>query len=114
MRWQINSTLYNDNQKGLGFETRMNWQTPSLIITGNWIAAKIDDFNSRVYFWELNLPGEMNSVAISEDKQLVGVKIQIKSKKNYQMYMRWRAVWNNLSFIGTPEQRSALALQIIF
>ena len=92
----------------------MNWQTPSLIITGNWIAAKIDDFNSRVYFWELNLPGEMNSVAISEDKQLVGVKIQIKSKKNYQMYMRWRAVWNNLSFIGTPEQRSALALQIIF
>ncbi len=114
LRWQINSTLYNDNQKGLGFETRMNWQTPSLIITGNWIAVKIDDFNSRVYFWELNLPGEMNSVAISEDKQLVGVKIQIKSKKNYQMYMRWRAVWNNLSFIGTPEQRSALALQIIF
>lgn len=114
LRWQINSTIYNNSNSGLGFETRAHWKTSKLVITGSWIAAKIDNYNSRVYFWDLNLPGEMNSVAVSDNKQLIGIRIQIKGKNNYQLYMRWRATWNTMNFTGTPEQRSALAIQIIF
>lgn len=114
IRWQINSTSYNNESKGLGLETRVNWKTQSFVITGSWIAAQIDDYNGRVYFWDLNLPGEMRSVAISHNKQLLSFRIRIKNKNNYQLYMRWRSAWDSINFTGTAEQTYALAIQIIF
>ncbi len=114
LRWQINSTFYNNESQGLGIETRFNWKIPNFVITGSWITANVDDYNGRVYFWNLNLPGEMRSLAVSDNKQLLGFKIKMKSKNNYQIYVRWRSAWKTMNFSGTPDQRYALAIQIIF
>ena len=114
VRWQINSTFYNNESQGLGIETRFNWKIPNFVITGSWITANVDDYNGRVYFWDLNLPGEMRSLAVSDNKQLLGFKIKMKSKNNYQIYVRWRSAWKTMNFSGTPDQRYALAIQIIF
>ena len=113
VRWQINSTFYNNESQGLGIETRFNWEIPNFVITGSWITANVDDYNGRVYFWDLNLPGEMRSLAVSDEKQLLGLKIKMKSKNNYQIYMRWRSAWDSMNFSGTADQRYALAIQII-
>jgi hypothetical protein len=85
-----------------------------LAIRGSWIAAQIDDFNGRVYFWDLNLPGEMRSVAISQNKQILGFRVQMKPNNNYRLYMRWRSSWNSIRFSGTAMQSYALAIQINF
>ena len=97
----------------MGIETRFNWEIPNFVITGSWITANVDDYNGRVYFWDLNLPGEMRSLAVSDEKQLLGLKIKMKSKNNYQIYMRWRSAWDSMNFSGTADQRYALAIQII-
>jgi len=114
IRWQVNSTSYNDESKGVGFETQFNWKIQQFAIRGSWIAAQIDDFNGRVYFWDLNLPGEMRSVAISQNKQILGFRVQMKPNNNYRLYMRWRSSWNSIRFSGTAMQSYALAIQINF
>ncbi len=114
VRWQINSTFYNDESQGLGVETWFNWKISNFFISGSWITANVDDYNGRVYFWDMNLPGEMRSLAVSDNKQLLGLKIKMKSTNNYQIYMRWRSAWNSMNFSGTADQRYALAIQIIF
>lgn len=114
IRWQINSTLYNEISEGLGIETRIDWKPPGFVITASLITAQVDDYNSRLYFWDLNLPGEMRSVAISETRQLLGLRIQLKNNNNYRLYARWRATWDNINFVGTAEQIYAFAIQINF
>ena len=98
----------------MGFETQFNWKIQQFAIRGSWIAAQIDDFNGRVYFWDLNLPGEMRSVAISQNKQILGFRVQMKPNNNYRLYMRWRSSWDSIRFSGTAMQSYALAIQINF
>jgi hypothetical protein len=76
--------------------------------------AQIDDYNSRVYFWDINLPGEMRSLAVSHSGQLIGLRIQMKKTNNYQISFRTRYEWNSLKFLGTPEISTAFSLQINF
>jgi len=111
-RWQVNSTLYNNESDGVGLETQFNWKTDNLVLRGSWIVAQINDYNGRVYFWDLNLPGEMKSVAVSQDKQMLGIKIQMHSQNNYRLYLRWRSSWDSIHFNGTAKHSYAFAIQM--
>jgi len=114
LRWQFITTNYAEHSIGYGLETKCNLRISPTTITLSWIMAQIDDYNSRVYFWDINLPGEMRSLAVSHSGQLIGLRIQMKKTNNYQISFRTRYEWNSLKFLGTPEISTAFSLQINF
>lgn len=113
VRWQINVVDAGYSSVGYGLESRLNMRKNSLSMTGSWIISKIDNYNSRVYFWDINLPGEMRSIAISESAQLLGVRLKFK-KDHYQICFRTRYTWNSYNFSGTTDNSSAFSIQINF
>ena len=113
IRWQINTASFNKNESnGYGLETRILFKGNNVVSTASWIVAKVNDYSGRVYFWGLNLPGEMNSVAISHNGQQLGARIQLLKRDNYRIFARYRIKWPSLKFEGTTVKTGALAIQI--
>lgn len=113
IRWQINTATFNMNPSwGYGLETRIRFKGNNYGATVSWIVSKVDDYNSRIYFWGLNLPGEMNSIAVSRDSQQIGARIQISDHSNYRIFIRYRVRWSFTTFKGTTDKTGALAIQI--
>ncbi len=113
IRWQINIATFNKNAShGYGLETRIAFKGEHFSSTVIWIISKINDYNSRIYFWGLNLPGEMNSIAVSNNGQQIGTRIQIFKKDNYRVFLRCRVRWSTYALLGTSHKIGALAIQI--
>ena len=113
IRWQINTASFNKNEAyGYGTETRILFKGNNVVLTASWIVSNVSDYKGRIYFWGLNLPGEMNSVSVSQRGQQFGARIQLLKRDNYRIFVRYRIKWPSLKFEGTTHKTGALAIQI--
>jgi hypothetical protein len=64
------------------------------------VGAKVEDFDSRVYFWDVNLPGEMRSTMYSQDASSIGLKIVYNKRGRWYSGVRYRMKWDGLSLSG--------------
>lgn len=114
LKWTLNFVNYNQGSTAVGLESKLNYSISSWTVTANWIVSFIQGSGARLYFWDLNLPGEMSNFSISESGHVTGFRVLLKSNHGYQLHFRWRCEWDSLEFAATPETFSSIAIQMNF
>ncbi len=111
--WQLNSTVYNDNnERSIGMETKIATHYDHVSMTISWIMAAVDSHAGRLYFWALNLPGEMSSIMINKPSQHLALRMYLTNFAQYNIYFRLRLKWPSLNFASTAAITGAFALQV--
>ena len=71
----------------------------------------IDHFDSRVYFWDVNLPGEMLTRMIPHSSHSQGVKILFNISNASQLGLKIRINYLELSLNSNVDISSGLFIQ---
>ena len=103
LRLQIQETKAGNDQKivtGKGAASRIWFTLRPWGIELDWVSAKVEDYDSRIYFWDVNLPGEMRSTMYSKDASSVGVKVVYNTKRGWYSGIRYRIKWEENSSTG--------------
>ena len=100
--------------QGFGVDLRLSYMPSRMRIDLDWVSAWVNDYNARLYFWDINLPGEMRSRLYSKDSHSIGVKTMLKADNRSTLAFRFRRVWVNLPFSGIFDNEGALILQVSF
>ncbi len=93
LKLQINYSCYSaakQNSSGFGWESRLRWVGSVVGIETDWVNTRVDDFDSRLYFWDLNLPNEMRSRVYSRSGNYPGFKVVLDLKQDYRISGRIR------------------------
>ena len=66
-----------------------------------------------IYFWDVNLPGEMTTRVCTKDRISPAIKIPYQTNSGFELGFRLRAQWEDFDFRGTPEIFGALVFEIM-
>ena len=77
----------------------------------DYVSAKVEDYDSRIYFWDVNLPGEMRSTMYSKDASSVGVKVVYNTKHGWYSGIRYRIKWEENSITGLPTSSAGVFIR---
>ena len=105
----ISDTL---TENGVGIESLWTWHTKNVTAVFHWVSTWIDSYDSRVYFWDINLPGEMRSKMFSTNVHSPAVKILYITENNFRIGYRIRSVYETIDLTGGPKIESALIFDI--
>ena len=96
----------------MGKESLWTWRTKNVTTVFHWVTTWIDSYNSRVYFWDINLPGEMRSRIFSTNIYSPAIKILYITKNNFQIGYRIRAAYKTRDLRDVPKIESGLVFDI--
>lgn len=68
------------------------------------VYTDVDDFGSRIYFWDINLPGEMRSTMYSRNATSAGIKVAYNTKRGWYSGIRFRVIWGESNATGSPKK----------
>jgi len=105
--------LANQASIGYGVENLWSGKWPSWTITVDWIVTWVDRYESRVYFWDINLPGEMRSVAYAATGQSWGLRIQYRQRPALYWGLRIRSTWKDILFQAPSVVTGSLVLETV-
>lgn len=91
---QVSHTSFitdDDHSTGLGLEGLLRWQWANYKFEIDWVQTRVENYDSRLYFWDLNLPNEMRSRVYTATGYYPGFKLAIGTKQNY--YIAGRIRW---------------------
>ena len=103
----------NQISTGYGVENLWSGKWPPWVITVDWIVTRVDQYESRVYFWDINLPGEMRSVAYTATGQSWGLRLQYRQGPFLYWGLRLRSTWKNPLLHTSPMLTGSLALETV-
>nr|MBC8400018.1 hypothetical protein [Candidatus Neomarinimicrobiota bacterium] len=81
----------DNHSTGLGLEGLLRWQWANYKFDIDWVQTRVENYDSRLYFWDLNLPNEMRSRVYTATGYYPGFKLAIGTKQNY--YIAGRIRW---------------------
>ena len=105
----ISDTL---TENGVGIESLWTWHTKNVKAVFHWVSTWIDSYDSRIYFWDINLPGEMRSRMFSTNAHSPAVKILYITENNFRIGCRIRSVYETIDLRSVPKIESALIFDI--
>jgi len=109
---QINITESNEDiGYGINYRLDKNWHQWNFIFDGT--SSSVESFDARIYFWDVNLPGEMRSRMVSFSGHNLGFRFSY-SNNSYRLSMRLSSTWKNLNFKIKPVVSSGLLLESFF
>jgi hypothetical protein len=111
-----NSRFKNDIEhfRSIGIQEKLTMTFTSFAIEFQWIVVNSQDFTSRLYFWDVNLPGEMRSRVFTSDSHSPAVKILFSPSSTTRVGCRYRLIWSGNEFHPYPKQEGALLVETIF
>ncbi len=77
---------------GIGFVPTFNWKLKHLSVAVDWVVVRVPDYDHRLYFWDLNLPGEMRSRVYSGSGNYPGIRLEWKNGKDFNLSIRIRQI----------------------
>jgi hypothetical protein len=77
----------------------------------DWMGAKVNHFDSRVYFWDVNLPGEMLTRMIARSKHSQGFKVLFNISNESKLGLKIRVNYIDLSFNSGVDISGGLFIQ---
>lgn len=83
----------------------------------NWVGFVSDDYQSRVYVWDLNLPGELRSHSFSPTGQSLALLFRFSTSTGATFSARVRSTWKFSRFTGEwfqPDLEGAIQMDIAF
>ncbi len=109
---QLNVTAANESM-GYGINYRMDKQISHVNYIFDWTSSDVKSFDARIYFWDINLPGEMRSKMVSYIGHNLGIRVVFKSEQ-YRLSFRLSSTWKNSYLNIHPEVNSGLLLESYF
>jgi len=118
-RWKIQFNrviqIVNRSQgKGRGLSIAGTWSRTYFTLSLNWILIKMDTVPARLYFWDINLPGEMRNRSFARSGHSPALIFRTRRFWGSEIGFRIRAIWQNYSFEQTPGIDSAFFLESRF
>lgn len=105
--------LYKNYSKALGIDANFWLELDQLSIYFDMVTVFTNDSSAWIYFWDVNLPGEMTTRVYTKDTFSPAFKILYDTNTGLEFGIRARAQWKNFDFTGTPNIYGALVLDII-
>lgn len=99
--------------KAYGLDTQIWWEIENVSIFFDIVTTFTTGGSAWIYFWDVNLPGEMTTRVYTKDSISPAVKILYQTNSGFELGFRLRAQWENFDFSGTPQLFGALALEIL-
>ncbi len=116
-KFEISSTKFeNDFEwfKSIGVQEKITASFETISLELQWIIIQSNDYASRLYFWDVNLPGEMRNRVFSYDSHSPAVKCMFYSSTSTRIGMRYRLIWDGFTFHPDPHQEGALMIEASF
>ncbi|MCH8068345.1 MAG: hypothetical protein IID16_03580 [Candidatus Marinimicrobia bacterium] len=85
---------------GYGLSTKILYYGKQYHFSANWVGFVVDDFKSRIYVWDVNLPGELRSKAFFPTGQSVALLFRVKTITNATISARIRSTWEFSRYTG--------------
>ncbi len=114
LRFQIQETIAGNEEAvvvGKGAATRIWFDFRHWAIELEWVSAKVEDYDSRIYFWDVNLPGEMRSTMYSKDASSFGLKLVYNTKRGWYSGIRYRIKWEENSPLDKPSSSAGVFIR---
>jgi len=96
-----------------GLDTQIWWEIENVSIFFDVVTTFTNGGSAWIYFWDVNLPGEMTTRVYTKDSISPAVKILYQTNSGFELGFRLRAQWKDFDFSGTPQLFGALALEIL-
>lgn len=96
-----------ETTRGKGLDFRLYWKRAVYRMEFDWTIVWIDSYASRVYFWDVNLPGEMRNKVFSQSGQSPAFILRYNPTPRSELGLRLRASWKTFSFNQNPRMESA-------
>lgn len=116
-KFQINrttQTLKNSGIEGWGLSISAAWTEKKYRLFFNWIFVTVDSYPVRLYFWDVNLPGEMRNRAFYRPGHSPAVMFRTGRFWGSELGFRFRAIWDSFSFDSEPRIDGAFFLEAKF
>lgn len=92
-----------------------HWDYQQARLSLHWITFSTTDYASRVYVWDLNLPGEMRNRAYSGEGQSIGMRYRLRTATGASVALRLRGLWNKSGDSWTkPDWEGGFQVDIAF
>ena len=96
-----------------GLDTQIWWESDNIYVFFDVVTTVTNDGSAWIYFWDVNLPGEMTTRVYTKDRISPAVKILYQTSSGFELGFRLRAQWEDFDFTGTPEIFGALVFEIM-
>lgn len=112
LTYSLDETSESKSQ-AYGLDTQIWWEMRNVSVFFDVVTTFINGGSAWIYFWDVNLPGEMTTKVYTKDNISPAIKILYQTNSGFELGFRLRAQWKDLDFSGTPEIFGALALEIL-
>lgn len=99
----------NPSSWGIQFRWKHLWDRRGINIY--WVTARIDEKN-WLYYWDVNLPGEMKSKVFTQSGHYLGSSIYYHTSDHSEIHLRLSTAWNSWNFDIVPIFRGALQINV--
>ena len=116
--WSKFQFTYSMNEIGgsksqaYGLDAQIWLEKDNVSVFFDIVATATNGGTAWIYFWDVNLPGEMTTRVYTKDRISPAIKFLYKTDTGFELGFRIRAQWEDFIFKGTPEILSALLLEI--
>ena len=96
-----------------GIDTQIWLEKDNISVFLDVVTTVTSGGSAWIYFWDVNLPGEMTTRVYTKDRISPAIKILYQTDSGFELGFRLRAQWEEFNFKGTPEIFGALILEIM-
>ena len=117
--WGKLQLTYSSNEtseiisKAYGIDTQIWWEMDNVSFYFDIVTTVTNGGSAWIYFWDVNLPGEMTTRVYTKDSISPAIKILYQTSSGFELGFRLRAQWKDYNFTGTPEIFGALVLEVL-
>ena len=112
MTYSFDETSESKSQ-AYGLDTQIWWEMEKVSVFLDVVTTITNGGSAWIYFWDVNLPGEMTTRVYTKDSISPAIKILYQMNSGFELGFRLRAQWEDLNFTGTPEIFGALVLEVL-
>ncbi len=114
VKMQVIWQTRDNNEYGNGINLRFSWRNDFVTVALDWVSTKINSSNVRIYFWDVNLPGELITKLYANSGHSIGFKVNYSNRGQFSTGLRIRTQWKDLKLNGKPIISGALYTEVAF
>ena len=112
VKYQFVSAGEIETNRSHGLDLRVNLFRQSYKVELDWMVANVGSFNSRLYFWDVNLPGEMLTRLMARSSHSQGVKVIYPLSNGSKLGFKTSMTYASLSFNSSVEISGGIFIQV--
>ena len=95
-----------------GLQIRYKIKLKKLMVNTFWMSSHINNYTTRLYYWDATLPGEMRSKLFSESGHYAAIMISLLTIESSAIHGRISTSWDAWEFNAKPQIQGALQFNL--